>query len=290
MRRQHVFGDDGYPINSERLVLNEAVEAHAHDFCELAIICGGRAGYRTQYGRRVISVGNVVAVRPGGWHAYFDVQDLDVVNVYLGAELLSDELSWVLDDATLTNLLIGSGDLALRLTAEATGRVADWLAALGASRSRADGKRRSQAQRTAAVPLQLRSLLGAVFAEFVSSRPMRQETPAPPAVRIALAAMAEAPAHPWSIEDLARAAGVSASHLHHQFADRLGASPMQWLNQYRAEQMAVQLVAGHRPVAEIGRAVGWSDPNYATRRFRAAYDLTPSQYRTRFAFELSERG
>ena len=103
-------------------------------------------------------------------------------------------------------------------------------------------------------------------------------------MRIVLAAMADLPEHPWSIEELADHAGVSPSHLHHQFAARLGSSPLRWLNDYRAEQMAVQLVGGTRSIAEIGRSVGWSDPNYAARRFRAAYNLAPSAYRAQFAF------
>jgi AraC-like DNA-binding protein len=37
-------------------------------------------------------------------------------------------------------------------------------------------------------------------------------------------------------------------------------------------------------VAEIGRAVGWSDPNYAARRFRATHGLSPTEYRRRFTF------
>jgi AraC family L-rhamnose operon transcriptional activator RhaR len=48
--------------------------------------------------------------------------------------------------------------------------------------------------------------------------------------------------------------------------------------------MAVRLAAGGRSVAEIGRAVGWHDPNYAARRFRATYGLSPTEYRRRFAF------
>lgn len=276
MRRTQVFGAGGYPLNSARMLLDEPVEAHAHDFSEVAVICGGRAEYRTRLGRRSLVAGQVVAVRPGGWHAYTAVQRLDVVNLYLGSELLAAELSWVLDDPTLTNLLIGNGDLSIRLDPAAADRVARWSAELADSRERG----------AAAAAVQQRSLLGAVLAEFAGSTPIRETTPAPTSVRIALAAMADRPDHQWVIDELAERAGVSPSHLHHQFAARMGSSPLRWLNDYRAEQMAVQLVAGSRTVAEIGRTVGWPDPNYAARRFRAAYHLTPSAYRARFAFAV----
>jgi AraC-like DNA-binding protein len=42
-------------------------------------------------------------------------------------------------------------------------------------------------------------------------------------------------------------------------------------------------------VSEIGRAVGWPDPSYAARRFRATYGVSPTEYRRRFAFS-GERG
>lgn len=277
MRGDQVFGAAGYPINSDRLMLQEPVPAHAHDFCELAVICAGRARYRTRLGERMISAGDVVAVRPGSWHAYADVDALDVANVYLGADLLTSELGWVLDDPASANLLFGTGELAVRLPADAIERVAGWLAQLADCRVRD----------APSAPLQLRSLLGAVFAEFLSVRTVPSVAPAPPSVRSALAAMAERPEHPWSITLLARSAGVSGSHLQHQFTARLGISPLRWLNQYRAERMAVLLVAGDRSVAEAGRSVGWADPNYAARRFRAAYGMPPSRYRARFSFDQS---
>lgn len=54
--------------------------------------------------------------------------------------------------------------------------------------------------------------------------------------------------------------------------------------------MAVQLVAGDRTVSEIARAVGWLDPNYAARRFRNAYQMSPTDYRRRFAVAQADSG
>jgi AraC family L-rhamnose operon transcriptional activator RhaR len=96
--------------------------------------------------------------------------------------------------------------------------------------------------------------------------------------------MAQDPARAWSVAELAAIARVSPSQLQHQFAGQMGISLLGWLTQYRSELMAVRLAAGGRSVAEIGRAVGWHDPNYAARRFRATYGLSPTEYRRRFAF------
>jgi AraC-like DNA-binding protein/mannose-6-phosphate isomerase-like protein (cupin superfamily) len=274
MRRAEVFAAGAYPLHSDRRLLDAPVRPHAHDFCELAVVVAGRAAYRTRHGSRGLGGGDVVAVRPGSWHEYREVADLDVVNVYLGPELLSGELAWILDYPGLTNLIFGTGDVRLRLSRAATERTRHWLEQLARCREHPEAEQ----------PLQLRSLLGCAFAEFAGAGAARAGRSMSPATRTALLAMAQDPARAWSAADLAGTARVSPSHLQHQFAEQLGTSPLGWLAQYRSEQMAVRLAATGRPVAEIGRAVGWPDPNYAARRFRTTYGISPTEYRRRFAF------
>jgi AraC-like DNA-binding protein/mannose-6-phosphate isomerase-like protein (cupin superfamily) len=276
MRRTEVFPDDAYALHSDRRLLDAPVTPHAHDFCEVAVIVSGRAAYRTRHGNRDLEGGDVVAVRPGSWHEYRDVVDLEVLNIYLGPELLSGDLAWVLDHSRLTNLIFGTGDVRLRLSRAATDRARGWLEQLAHCRDHPEAEQ----------PLQLRSLLGCVFAEFAgaASDTSHVSRPMTAATRAALLAMAQEPARTWSAADLAAIAHVSPSHLQHRFAEQLGTSPLGWLAQYRAEQMAVRLAAGSGSVAEIGRAVGWHDPNYAARRFRATYGISPTEYRRRFAF------
>jgi len=60
-----------------------------------------------------------------------------------------------------------------------------------------------------------------------------------------------------------------------------GNPPLAWLTMRRAERAAVLLLSTDAPVAEIGRRVGWDDPNYCARRFRAAFGVNPAAYRRR---------
>jgi AraC family L-rhamnose operon transcriptional activator RhaR len=276
MRRIEVFPDDAYALHSDGRRLRTPVRPHAHDFCEVAVVVSGRAVHRTRHGSHDLRTGDVVAVRPGSWHEYRDVVDLDVLNIYLGQELLSGDLAWMLSYPRLTSLIFGTGDVRLRLSPPATERTRGWLEQLARCRANPEAEQ----------PLQLRSLLGCVLAEFAgaASDAPHPGRPTTPATRAALLAMAQDPARAWTVADLAAIAQVSPSHLHHQFAEQLGTSLLGWLAQYRAEQMAVRLAAGRGSVSEIGRAVGWPDPNYAARRFRATYGMSPTEYRRRFAF------
>lgn len=278
MRRDEIFAPGAYPVDSSRYRLDdEPVAPHAHDFCEVAIVLSGQADHRTRYRDRHLTAGDVVAVRPGNWHAFQRTENLDIVNIYIGAELFASDLAWILDHPAWANLIFGTGELSGRLGAPATDRIRRWLQQLADCPSHPGVDH----------PLQQRSLLGCVFAEVPRAHPAadRSADSAGPAIRAALLAMAETPGHPWQISELAATCNVSASHLQHQFARQLQISPLSWLNQYRAEQMAVQLAAGHRSVAEIGRAIGWPDPNYAARRFRSTYDMSPTMYRRRFGFD-----
>ncbi|MBN8526408.1 MAG: helix-turn-helix transcriptional regulator [Planctomycetes bacterium] len=78
---------------------------------------------------------------------------------------------------------------------------------------------------------------------------------------------------------LARAAGVSVSHLAELFRTHLGCPPLRWQRRRRLE-LARRLLAGQSmPVAEVARACGWSDANLFGRIFRAEHGQSPGRWR-----------
>lgn len=267
----------GYPVRSQLLRTYADVEPHTHEFCELSVTIRGRCGYRTRHRAIELEPGSVTVVRPGEWHAY-DIDDpVDIFNVYVGTELLTREFAWVREHPALVELWWRGGGLDQPLDPDALQRVLGWLRQI-------EQRRRAQ-ERIGAV--QLRSLLDCVLCELVP--------PAAPhdhggtgiglsePVMGVLALMEDDPARAWSVTDLARAVAVSPSHLHRLFRQELGSSPVAWLSRTRAEQMATQLTSGREPVGVIGAAVGWDDPNYAARRFRAVFGISPTGYRERYA-------
>lgn len=269
-----MFPPDGYPIASARIHLEEDVPAHSHDFCEIAIVVEGRLQHLTAQADRLLGPGDVVAIRPGAWHEYRQVSTADVCNLYVGPELFIADLDWVVRYRALTDLLLGTGEAAVRLDGAALGRVLGWLAQLQ------HGPRRIGPVGA----LQLRSLLGCTLAEFAIDAEIGpgQSDLLGRDVQSAIAAMASEPARPWAINQLAGLVAVSPSHLQHRFTEQLGMSPLRWLARHRAEQMALRLVGSDQTIGAIGAAVGWGDPNYASRRFRQEFAMTPSAYRARF--------
>jgi transcriptional regulator GlxA family with amidase domain len=95
----------------------------------------------------------------------------------------------------------------------------------------------------------------------------------------ALAFMHKEPAHPWTLESLARRVGVSRSLLAERFRHFLGRSPMAYLTTWRLKLGAEILESTDDGIAEVAAAVGYRSEAAFNRAFRRAFDCPPAQFR-----------
>lgn len=79
--------------------------------------------------------------------------------------------------------------------------------------------------------------------------------------------------------DVARAAGISESHLSRLLREKTGRSFTDILNRYRVDRAAQLLLHTHKNLLAIALEVGFSDQSYFGRVFRRYYLQTPDQYR-----------
>jgi AraC family transcriptional regulator len=84
-----------------------------------------------------------------------------------------------------------------------------------------------------------------------------------------------------TMSDLARASGLSTSHLTALFREHLGSAPMAWLQQQRLELACRLLRNGHLSVVEVAVACGYHDANYFARLFRQRHGCSPAAWRRR---------
>ena len=272
LRRRQVFGPDGYPVAGAVLSVADPVDSHTHDFLELAVLFEGTVGHQTAGGIEHLHAGTVTAARPGEWHAYTDPDRAVIGNLYLGEELLHGELRWLLEIGVLGRFLLRGGVAGGRLDAPGRERVRRALTELDGSIALPG---------TAAAIGAVGSAYG-VLGE-VARLPMqagRRPALSGP-VRQMVVLLSRRPAQPWTMTELAAEVGHSVSHLHREFRAQLGLTPMAWLATTRAELAASLLLQTDRPVAWVGRQVGWPDPNYFSRCFRRAYGISPTTYRIR---------
>lgn len=90
-------------------------------------------------------------------------------------------------------------------------------------------------------------------------------------------------AEPLTLEAIARALHVSPYHLSHVFSAQSGFTLSSYLTGVRMEQAAERLRRGRLGVAEVAQAVGFRDPQYFSRVFKAHYGVSPSLFRVRGA-------
>jgi len=98
-------------------------------------------------------------------------------------------------------------------------------------------------------------------------------------VGAALNALHKDPAHPWTLEELARTAATSRSVLAERFAALVGSSPMQYLTQWRMLLASNLLCRSNAPLASIAQDVGYQTDTAFSRAFRREFGAPPATWR-----------
>lgn len=82
-----------------------------------------------------------------------------------------------------------------------------------------------------------------------------------------------------TLNQLSKAAGMSAKYFCKFFQDMTHKSPMNYLNFYRIERASYQLINTDAPIIEIAMNCGFNDLSYFIKTFRKYKGTTPAKYR-----------
>ena len=84
---------------------------------------------------------------------------------------------------------------------------------------------------------------------------------------------------PLSVSRLAAAANISPSHFFTLFRRCTGGAPIDFFIRLRMERACHLLETTRLNVREIGARLGYDDPFYFSRAFKAVHHLSPNKYR-----------
>jgi AraC-like DNA-binding protein len=102
-----------------------------------------------------------------------------------------------------------------------------------------------------------------------------------PAVSRVLSMLHERPARPWTVRELAEAAGLSRAVLAARFTELVECPPMHYLMLWRMQIAARLLADGAMKVAAVAHEVGYESEAAFSRVFKKVTGLAPASWRMR---------
>lgn len=84
---------------------------------------------------------------------------------------------------------------------------------------------------------------------------------------------------PITLDDLANIACTSKTYFVHTFHQKMGMSPLRYLQQVRIDASKRLLLTTREPINRVASEVGFEDPLYFSRVFHKATGQSPSQFR-----------
>jgi AraC-like DNA-binding protein len=127
--------------------------------------------------------------------------------------------------------------------------------------------------------LLLIAVLRAWFAHPESGAPGWYRAYGDPIVGQALRMLHHNPGHPWTVAELAHAAGVSRAALARRFNELVGEPPMSFLTGWRMALAADLLREPGATVGSVAHQVGYSSPFALSTAFKRVRGISPQQYR-----------
>lgn len=91
------------------------------------------------------------------------------------------------------------------------------------------------------------------------------------------------PARAWTVEDLAKVAGISRSTLALRFKRKAGIAPLEYLARWRMQLAARSLKAGQTTISSIAHSLGYDSDSAFSHAFKRIMKCSPREYREKLA-------
>jgi AraC family L-rhamnose operon transcriptional activator RhaR len=269
-----IFNTRNFELSTSRYLLDSPVVPHSHDYLEIAFVVGGNGVHLSAAEEKRTRIGDGWLLFPGAWHSYLEPSSLDICNCCFAESLLKRELIALSHLPAASKLLWQQDIITVRRTPlhfQVKTEMFDSFLALWKNVDSAT----TAPRQIAALLLFLEVVVGYLTVEEKLSVAIH------PAVLKVTKLLEADIQRRWRLEEMADSVGLAPNYFHRVFKQQMGLAPIAYLTRLRAESAARLLLQTGLSIAEIGRSVGWDDPNYFARRFRDVYGQSASEYRSR---------
>jgi AraC family L-rhamnose operon transcriptional activator RhaR len=272
------FHPDGFPICVARREPQEPFGLHTHEFSELVLITGGTGRHVLGQDSWILSPGDVFVIAGTRPHAYSDLRDLCLINIFFDPEALPfDPLDlpalpgyhalFTLEPAwrrrhrfqSRMHLTPSELDVAMGLVAQLESELEDRSAGFGLLAT--------------AAFMQLIGYLSRCY-----GRSNNPDSRALLQIANAISYLETNYAEEIDIDKLAEIAAMPRRSFVRAFRSATGQSPIAYLIELRLSRAAALLRNGGDSVTDVAYRVGFSDSNYFSRQFRKAHGVSPRDY------------
>lgn len=278
MKRIDLLKPGGPALALHRMAPQDEMDLHWHGNVELVVITDGTGHHCTGDGTWPLRRGDVFVIPVGLSHGYARLDELCLINV--GYDPLRLPLARLAALPGYTALCVLEPSLRrhqafaghLHLDEQDLARALALLDQLGD-----ELKRRDQGWETAAEGWLVQFLI------LLARRYAEHDTPAARLVLRLQRVMSHLEAHlaePLTQEELARVGGLSRATLQRLFTACHGTSVIDHLNRLRVARARELLRGTTHSIAEVGKAVGFANPNYFSRVFARVAGVSPRQMRS----------
>lgn len=278
------FVDPGFRFRLAFVEHSGFFRMHAHEYCELAVVLGGRGTHLTESGGYPLELGEVFVISPGQKHGFENADGLRLCNVMFDQEQFlgpGGEVGNMRGVATLFGGDSRKPGARFRQRLSLPGDEMVYVRSLLA-RMRAEYEAKEEAWKAV-----MRSMFVVLVAYLCRRFDARKEGTGTPVARMAevMGLIRERFRERLTVGELAAVAGLSTSQLQRRFRSVYGQSPMQFVTELRMQEACELLKKDSLEVGEIGLTCGYSSSSFFATQFRKWSGETPSGYRGRMSAE-----
>jgi len=251
------------------------VSLHSHEFFELVFIERGVALHSHEGNTQILTTGDVFIILPGEVHSYISANNTSLYNCLFTVTAITgherdigtmEGLAWLLRGRTgfqrVHAGLAETQELLLYLEKMIWERLS----------------------RTVGWELKLKSLLYGLlvaYARLFNNGPLSSEAANANFKHVfdAVAFIENNYRNDVSLEDTARAAGLSTGYLSKQFKNLLGSTPAEYARNFRMAKAAELLRNEANSVAYVAETLGFSDISLFSRQFKQVTGISPTGFR-----------